>query len=583
MGVKPFTGELDAPKVRPFSGQLDAPMSAGPSMGPIDEPAAVQDQRMFQQVAQEAEAAQTGGSFLDRMNARFKPGELAPFLGMGAGLLVPGAGWGALALQSLMSGGATTLGEIAKDHTSGEPVDLPAAAISGAETAAGNLAGGAAIKGLGALAKKAFSSPLADPQQAAAQFAREKGVPFPLSSGAPGSGAARTQQATRGLLAGELKTQADANRVTQFLNREVSAIVDNARPVDEAALAGQQFLRTAFEPGETIYTQTFQGLRQTLGDEAAIPLTNTRAAMERVSTALKERGEMKAVFNRFRNVLKGNATEQTVAQLDELYSGILKDTARNANARREANAVLSAIEKDIDAIAADSGLVFSEQIAKAKAVRDQFRELRAMPQLERLSKAFGDKGGTLGSKQWMTELFSNPNGKALAELRNRNPELYHDLADSWLASNLNRFSKPMKDGIGRALDGAQFRAWYQQNADSLRVVLGAQQAQALDNFSLYAQHMSGAVDRAVSPGRLSSDPMALFARGGAELFAAKMNPILMIPGEGAAFVIARGLSDPSSQLFKVFTQGFSPKTRSFMVKSGELAGQSAARGRQESR
>lgn len=549
----------------------------GPSMGPVNEPASVQDQRMYQQVAADAGEGETG-SFLDRMNARFKPGELAPQLGMGAGMLVPGAGWSALALQSLVAGGSTALGEVARQHTGGQSIDLEEAAKSGAAAGAANFAGGAVIKGLGAAAKKVFSSPLSAPQEAAAQFAREKGAPFPMSSAAPGTPAARAQQASRGLLAGEIKTQADANTVTQFLNRELSNVVDKASPVDEAALAGQQYLRTAFEPGETIYTQTFQGLRQTLGDETAIPLTNTRAAMEGVSTALKERGEMKAVFNRFRNILKGNATEQTVAQLDELYSGILKDTARNANARREANVVLSAIAKDIDAVSADAGFSFSEQVGNAKAIRDQFRELRNIPQLERLSKPFGDKGGALGSRQWMTELFSNPNGKALAELRTRNPELYHDLADSWLASNLNRFSKSSKVGIGRALDGPALRAWYEQNAGNLKLIMGAPQAQALDNFTLYAQHMARAVERSTNPSQLSSDPMALLARGGAELTGMIKAPYLMIPGEGASFVLARGLSDPNSTLFRLFTKGFSPATRSFVVKSGSLGSQAAAHG-----
>jgi hypothetical protein len=53
---------------------------------------------------------------------------------------------------------------------------------------------------------------------------------------------------------------------------------------------------------------------------------------------------------------------------------------------------------------------------------------------------------------------------------------------------------------------------------------------------------------------------------------------IMIPGEMASFVLARGLSDPSSSLFKVFTQGFSPGMRSFMVKSAGLAGGQAASG-----
>lgn len=494
---------------------------------------------------------------------------------------LPLGGWGGLGVGSLMGGAGASLGEMSRRDEAGEPMDPGAIAKTGAVNAATGFGVGSALKGLGFAAKAIFSTPLSDSANVAVRFAREQQAPFPLSSAAPGSGAARVQTASRGLLPGEIRTQIDANRVSQFLNQRVGTIVDNATPVEEAALKGQQYLRQVFEPGETIYTQTFQNLRSSLGDDTAIPLTETRKVLDGVTDALKQRGEMKAVFNRLRNVQKGGATEQTVQQLDELYSGLLKDTARNANARREANVVLSAIGRDIDSVAKDFGMSFSDDVAAAKAVRDQFRELRNIPQLERLSQPFGERGGTLGSRQWMSEMFANPNGKALAELRTRNPELYHELADSYLASNINRFSKPIKDGIGRSLDGTAFRAWFQQNEPAIRLIYGAPQAKALDNFSIYAQHMAGAVDRAASGGGRMADPLAMLTRGGGEAALLKTFPAIMVPGEAASYVLAKGLSDPSSQLFKLFTEGFSPATRSFVISRGQLAGQAIAPSRKE--
>lgn len=544
----------------------------GPSMGPAqDDPGAMK--RMYEQAAAEVAKGDKQIPMIQRESFHEKS---IPVLGGLAGLLIPGGGWGALGLQSLFAGAGTGAGELVRQNQTREPIRPETAFKEGAKAGAGSFVVGAALKGLGAAAKKLFSSPLTEPQQAAAQFAKERDVPFPLSSAAPGTGAARAQQASRGFLPGDLRTQSDAAKVTQFLNREVGTITQNAKPIDEAALAGQQYLRKVFEPGETVYTETFQKFRSTVGDETAIPLTETRKAIENVSQALKERGEMKAVYNRLRNVIKGGATEQTAAQVDELYSGLLKDAAKNANARREVNAVLSALSKDIDGVAKDFGLSFTDDIAKAKAVRDEFRELRNIPQLERLAKDFGDRGGTLGSRQWMTEMFSNPNGKALGELRNRNPELYHSLADSWLANQLNRFSKPVEGGLGRALDGAAFRAWFEQSQGSLKVIFGAPQTQALDNFSLYAQHMTGAVNRAVS-GSKSLDPSAMLIRGGGEVAGIIKQPYLMIPGEASSFVIAKGLSDPSSTLFRLFTQGFKPSTRAAVLKAGQVAGQAAGR------
>jgi uncharacterized protein (UPF0147 family) len=509
-----------------------------------------------------------------------------PLMGaLGSLVTLPMGGWGGLLASSLAGGAGAATGEVIRQEQAGEPLDVKAAAKEGGKSAAVGFGVGAALKGLGAAAKAIFSTPLDDQAKSALSFARENDAPFPLASAVPGSGASRVQQGTRALLPGEIRTQVDANRVTQFLNNKVSTIVDNAKPVDEAALKGQQYLRQAFEPGETIYTQTFQNLRSTLGDETAVPLRETRKVMESVAEALKQRGEMKAVFNRIRNILKAAPEEQTVAQLDELYSGILKDTARNANARREANAVLSAIGRDIDDAAETMGFgrQFVDDIAKAKAVRDSFRELRNIPQLERLSLPFGEKGGTLGSRQWMTEMFSNPNGKALAELRSRNPDLYHELADSWVASNINRFSKPMDGGIGRALDGPAFRSWFEQNQNALKVVLGGPQTTALDNFSIYAKHMAGAVERGASGGGRMADPLVMMARGGGELASMAKAPFVIVPGEAASYVLAKGLSDPSSQLFKVFTEGFSPATRSFVIKSSQLAGQTAANAKPDER
>jgi len=544
----------------------------GPSIGPSNMSDREIRESMFREVHGQAQEIEQETPWINRPDSGAEVAPLA--LGVGGSMLVPGGGWAALALQSLVAGAGTATGKLAQQKIMREEIDPAQATKEGAVAAGSNFAGGAILKGLGAFAKKIFSSPLDKPARAAAEFAKQEGAPFPLASAIPGSGAARTQQATRVLLPGEIRTQVDANKVAHFLNNRVSTIVDNASPVDEAAAKGQQYLRQAFEPGETVYTQTFQKLRSTVGDETAIPLTNTREAMEGVSESLKQRGEMKAVYNRIRNILKANPSEQTAAQLDELYSGLLKDTARNANARREANVVLSAIAKDIDGVAKDFGVSFTDDIAKAKAVRDQFRELRNIPQLERLAKDFGDKGGTLGSRQWMAEMFANPNGKALAELRARNPELYHELADSWLASNINRFSRPTESSIGRVLDGQKFRAWFEQNEANLKVVFGAPQTKALDNFSLYAQHMAGAVSRA-NAGSKGLDPTAMLFRAGAEGTGMVTQPFIFVPGEAASYVLAKGLSDPSSSLFRVFTEGFKEPTKALMRRSGQIAGQSA--------
>jgi len=367
----------------------------------------------------------------------------------------------------------------------------------------------------------------------------------------------------------------DANRVAQFLNREVSAIQAAGSPIDEAAIKGQKFLRSVFEPGETVYTETFRGFREVVGDNAAIPLNNTRAAVAGVAEALKGRGTTGGLAQQIQTLAKRSPSQLTAQQIDDLYSELLKKAARNPNARAEMNVVLTALTQDADEFGKQFGVNFMDDLTAAKKVRDQYRSLRNIPGLERLGKDFGEKGGTLGSRQWMSELFGNPNGKALAEFKSRAPDLYQELADSWMAENIRKFSRPTDSSIGSVLDGNGLRAWYEKNATNLKSIYG--DTTALDNFTNYAKHMSGAVNRA-NTGSRGLDPLVLMARGGGEATAMYNAPVLMSLGEGGAYVLAKGLSDPNGALFRLFTQGIKPSTMKFLEKSSELAGRETARG-----
>jgi hypothetical protein len=577
MPVREFAGDLDKPKVREFSGTLDAP--SGNPLQPFNfdrntpSVSANPDQVSFadtaNQVHQDYLGAESQNPFIERGSTqRHALSALTAFIGS----RVPGAG---LLLSSVGAGVGGGLGELGQQKLQNEPTDLKAAGKEGAAAGLGNFGGGLILKSLSGIARRLFSSPLDDSAKAAAQFAQEKGAPFPLSSAAPGSKAANIQQASRALLPGEIRTQVDANRVAQFLNREVGSIQAQGRPLDEAALKGQQFLRKVFEPGETIYTETFKNLREVVGDATAIPLPNTSAAIQGVAEALKTRGATGALAQQIQTLAKRPTSQMTAQQVDALYGELLKKAGKNPNAIAEMNVVLSALVKDVDDVGKQFGVSFADDITKAKGVRDEFRELRKIPGLERLGKDFGSPGAPIGSKQWMSELFGNPNGKALSELRARNPELYHELADSYLASQISRFSRPTESAIGQVLDGKALRGWFEQNAEQLKLIYGAPQAKALDNFTRYASHMSGAVTRA-NTGR-AFEPTNLFPRAAAEVGAAVYKPVLMVPSEAGSYVLAKGLSDPNSTLFRLFTEGVNPSTLKFLETSAKLSGQQAGR------
>jgi hypothetical protein len=117
------------------------------------------------------------------------------------------------------------------------------------------------------------------------------------------------------------------------------------------------------------------------------------------------------------------------------------------------------------------------------------------------------------------------------------------------------------------------RNWYVTNKDKIKLIYGAPQAKALDNFTSYASYMDAA-SRAGNKLPRSLDVLSVGARlggAGAAKFIGVGAP-LIIGSEGGAYVLAKGLSDPNSALFKLFTEGVSDKTRSLWLATGQMGG-----------
>lgn len=566
MPVREFTGKLDAPKVREFTGQLDPPKQKPPGFNPIDLNAIFAKSRaggyepgFDPKVAGEVVADNT----IDAL----------PLIGGVAASFVPIPGStavGTIAGSALAAGIGAGAGEVARQIVRDDRDPAKLAKTAGGSAVGAGVATGA-LMGLGALAKRLFSFRPDQQMQQAIGFAKDQKVPFPLSSAAPGSGPATVQQGTRGLLGGDIANHRDAKTVAQFLNREVDGqatrLAPNARPVDEASIKGQEFLRTVFEPGETAYKGAFKAVYDDIGERAPVPLDATKKAVKGVLSGLRDRGELKQVYRRLAIVDKRGAETLTVKQLDELYGALIKDGMANKHAMDEVTTVLGAIAKDID----DMSGGFAANLDAARKTREVYKALRDIPSLERLSQEMGGKDATRGTRDWLTTLFANPDGRALGEFRKLNPELYHELADSWLAMNLNKFSTSTQGNIGRTLDGRSLRDWYVQNERAIKIIFGAPQAKALDNFSLYANYMGNAARFADDASKALSPKEMLF-RGAGEVVV----PVF-VTGEPTAYLLAKGLADPNSTLFRVFTEGFKPTTRAAMLKAGALAGQSVGR------
>ncbi len=596
MPVKEFHGELDPPTkntmtVRLPDGTLVQNVPAGTTkaelarrLGKVRPFTGKLDHELAESLEAKSDMVPVPQGVQNRWNA-VAPGVVKPEYdkthvanalpiagGIAGGLLSGGTGWGALALSSLGAGGGAALGTFGKQAMLDEPLDAKAAGEEGLKTGAGNLIGGTVLKSLGTAANQIFSSKaLPALGKQAQQFAAQQGAPFPLGLTQP----SRLQRLTGRMLGGRVANQQQAIKLAQELNRTVGTFTSNARPIDEAAVRGQAFLRKVFEPGETALRNTFAHYRTVIGDQMPIPTRNTLDAAQQVTERLANRGQTTGgLYQRLRTMIKRNPDSLTTEEFDELYGAIIKQSfSSTARAGGEGRLMLEAITRDLDEFGKPKGIAFGEEMAMAQKMREQFRNLRDIPGLERLAADFG-KGGAAGTRNWMNELFTDPNGKALAEFRKLSPELYTELADSWLAGNIDRFSQKSIENYGRYLDGAAFRQWFDKSRKGLVTIFGPEQVTALDNFSAYAAFMSSGVGKVGS--KLTPADM-LFSGGAGMTALGAGQPGLIIPAEAAAWVLARGVTDPKSHLFRIFTDGFSPATRASMLRMGQLSGQAAAR------
>src|SRR5256885_7928170 len=157
------------------------------------------------------------------------------------------------------------------------------------------------------------------------------------------------------------------------------------------------------------YTTLFRSYTEAVGADSPVPTTNTLAAVQKAADMLENRGQTTGgLYQRLRTILKRAPGTYTPREFDELYGSIVKQAfTSKAGAGGEGQLLLQGITKDLDEFGANSGFSFAQDILKSNAIRDQFREVRKNPQLERLATEFNAQGGTRGSIDCMKCRFSD--------------------------------------------------------------------------------------------------------------------------------------------------------------------------------
>ena len=131
-------------------------------------------------------------------------------------------------------------------------------------------------------------------------------------------------------------------------------------------------------------------------------------------------------------------------------------------------------------------------------------------------------------------------------IRKEAPEVYQSLADTHLAQMLVNNRKASTELFGKVLDGRALLENLTQNKNTLLKIYGAEKYKVLKNFAEYVEQVGPAM-KTKPIGGLEGALRTGFLFGGSQ-FA----PAIYLSGEGSAYVLAKGLSNPKSILYKAF-------------------------------
>ena len=495
------------------------------------------------------------------------------YLPLAGGIAGTATGGTSLIPSAIGAAVGASAGEATKQKLQGKTPDLWDVVNEGALAGGGTLAGGLIFKGLAEAAKMIFRpKPLPPGSQKAAEFAQKEGVPLPLSGADPTSRGAMMESMSSLALPGRLRNIKDARAVNTFINTTTQKMTSKAKAIDEVAVKGQGFFKSIYGRAKEAGEEGFQKFVGQVGQDTPIPLRNfTDEAAGAVQT-MKEAGISGALMTKLRTIQKAGTTQLPLEFVEGIRKDIGKIARRTNNVKVIGDKLKEAIMKDYDEVGAQLGISAREMSEEAIAKYAQFAKLtKEFPQLGRFGKEFGERGGTMGSRQWFGELFTEGNAKALNEIRKESPALYRELSDTWLAQLLERNSTASTGMFGKVLDGERFRKYFKANENTFKKILGKEKTEVLNNFSRYTEKVGELLKTKPIEGQEAA--MRLGEIAGTVKF-----PAIFIPNEAASYMLAKGLSDPKSQLYKLFTTGPSLSFKKGAKLSLEALGQSAAGG-----
>lgn len=461
---------------------------------------------------------------------------------------VPSGGTSLLAIggAAVGAGLGATGGKLIEQKLEGKPLDLADAVGEGSHAAAWTAGGGLAFKALGGLASKIFS-PVSDEAKQAAKYAVENKLPLP-SAAQPGKAGMLGQYAEQATFPTRIASINDAKKINTYLNTQTQALTKDAKVIDEVAQNGQQFFKNVFDTAKETGEGGFTKFLDTMGRDTMTAMHKTKPAIIDLMNKMKASGNTSnQLYQRLTRIVKQGTEDLPLEELDGLRSAIGRLAPKAKIRMADKEELINAIKADYDELGAQLGVSARDLVDEAIAKYAKFSGIKkAYPYLERFSKEFGERGGTVGSKQWFGELFTERNANALNYIRKESPALYRELADTRLAQLLENSSVARTELFGKVLDGEKLLTELNQNKDTFLKIWGSDKYNVLKNFANYAKQVGETLKTKPMSGTEAS------MRIGGAVGGLSYAPQIYIPSESAAYLLAKGLSNPKSILFRAF-------------------------------
>jgi hypothetical protein len=303
--------------------------------------------------------------------------------------------------------------------------------------------------------------------------------------------------------------------------------------------------------------KAFTTFEESVGKDAVVTLTHTAPQLDKAITSLERIGQGGGLLKKLKLIKESGVGERTLNELELIRKEAGKSVGKNYKLKEIVDDLNNAIVKDYEVVGKQSNIDLPALLNVAKGETKKYKELAKIPGLERFAKEIGDRGAPAGTRNWISELFTEKNKMALAEMQKQAPDIYQELASTNMAQIIQKHSKP-NGFFGNTLDGKAFREYVEKNSSNLKNIYREKAFEALDNFSSYAKYTTEMVDRAGKTLSGSTPGQVVFGWGmkGAELGAAYKFPYIVIPAEGAAYGLAKSLTNPNGKIFNAFSKGF---------------------------